>query len=372
MQLCYLSDGKLNSLTNSTHRTLTCTTLENYKQRGREIQNRKAWKSQGEGAMFTGAYSQDAGSFNLTVTGLSKFENRLVFATNFERGGGLYFKTLDESGLETPILADVSLGFFEVDVNLVGRIAVSTCDNSLERHISLLRTNEAYLQTVTEGDSCDCNPKWSLANPDVLYYDSAGIGYSVTGQFMSYGPRSVYRFNTATGELDEVLAGGAYEYYCPFEDATGNLYYIRRPYKQRSGKMSAIDYIKAPGKILRAFGGWLDFVTRRYTGETLKTSGANPAATNQKSPQQIFIDGNLLNVEKMLKKNAQAGDKNPGYVPRDWELVVRTADGEKVLHKSVMSYCVAGDGSIVYSNGKFIMMKDDVVKAHLAVGMVWG
>jgi len=162
----------------------------------------------------------------------------------------------------------------------------------------------------------------------------------------------------------------AFDYYYPFEDQDGNLYFIRRPHKQNSGGMTIVDYITAPFKILRALGGMLDLFTRRHTGESLKSSGANPAKVNQKSQEQIYIDGNLLEAEKTLKKNAAAGDKNPGYAPQDWELVMKTPDSEeKVLQKSVISYCVTPQGT-TYSNGKYIISNDHAVKVHLAAKLI--
>jgi len=204
----------------------------------------------------------------------------------------------------------------------------------------------------------------------VLYYDSAGIGYNSSGHFAGFGPRSIYRLNTTTGELDEVLEHPDFDYCYPFEDKDGSLYFIRRPHKQPYSGMTIIDLLTAPFKILRAFGGMLDMFTRRHTGESLKSSGANPAKLQQKSQEQIYIDGNLLEAEKTLKKNAAEGDKNPGYAPQNWELVVITPDGEeKVLKKSVMSYCVTPNG-IAYSNGKYIMINDQAVKTHLATKFV--
>jgi len=370
-KITFISEGKINVTTGENTRILNCQTADKYREREREIRLKNEWKSKGMGAMFTGSYSGDAPlDIRLPIAGLARgIDERLVYSINFESGGGIYFKHLDDGELETPILVSTKMSFFELDVNAAGRIAVSTGENYLERHITLLKVDDSYSQGITEGESADCNPRWSLRDENMLYYDSAGIGYDGSGHFAGFGPRGVFRLDIKTGELDEVLVGGKYDYYCPFEDEHGNLYYIRRPYKQNSGGMSAADYAAAPGKILRAFGGWLDFFTRRYSGESLKTSGTNPAKGNPKSPEQIFIDGNLIEAEKLLKQNAAAGDKNPGYAPQDWELMVNKRGVEQVLHKSVMGYCVT-NGGIVYSNGKYIISGDKAVKAHLASKIV--
>ena len=374
-QIAFLSEDRINLLEDTgAVRPLNCAVAEKYRAREKEIRLKNEWKQSGTGAMFTGAYSLDASALDikLSITGLSPgIDERFVYAINFERGGGIYFKHPNPKELETPILASTDTHFFELDVNPSGRIAVSCAENYLERHIALLKTDDSYLREITEGDSFDCNPKWSLRDEDVLYYDSAGIAYNATGHFAGFGPRSIYRLHIKTGELYEVLENPKFDYCYPFEDAAGNLYFIRRPYEQSGGgKMAAWDYLTAPFKILRAIGGWLDLFTRRHTGESLKSSGANPAKANQKSPQQLYIDGNLLEADKTLKKNAAAGDKNPGYAPRDWELIMKTPEGEeKVLQKSVMSYCVTQDG-IVYSNGKYIISGGQAIKVHLATKLV--
>ena len=373
-QIAFLSEGRINILDTTGTKSLSCAVAEKYRAREKEIHLKNEWKQSGTGAMFTGAYAPDASALDikLPITGLAPSpDGRFVYAINFEKGGGIYFKHPNPEELETPILVSIDTLFYELDANPSGRIAVSCAENYLERHIALLKTDDSYLREITEGDSFDCNPKWSLRDEDVLYYDSAGIAYNGTGHFAGFGPRSIYRLNVKMGALDEVLEDPKYDYCNPFEDADGNLYYIRRPYKQNSGsKMSAWDYITAPFKILRAIGGWLDLFTRRHTGESLKTSGTNPAKTNQKSEQEIYIEGNLIEADKALKQNAAAGDKNAGYAPQDWVLLMKTPEGEeKVIQKSVISYCVTQDG-VVHSNGKYVIAGDKATKVHLATKLI--
>ena len=374
-QIAFLSDGRINILdpcgaagSANTH-ALDCVIADNYRARGRELRLKNDWKQKGTGAMFTGAFRHDmpALDIRLPITGLSRgIDERLIYAINFETGGGIYFKNLSPDEPETPIVANATTQFFELDVNPSGAIVVSTAENTIERHISLLRTDDGDFQAITEGECFDSNPKWSLKDENILYYDSAGIGYDSAGQFAGYGPRSIYRFNIKTGELDEILSDDKFDYLCPFEDTDGNMYFIRRPYRQSKNKMTVVDFLTAPFKLLRAIGGWLDFFSRRYTGESLKTSGANPAKAVPKSPEQIFIENNLIEAEKNLKQNASAGDKNPGYAPRDWELVIKPPGAEdRVLHKSVMSYCIAPNG-IIYSNGSYVIWGATAVKVHLA------
>ncbi|MCL2577500.1 MAG: hypothetical protein FWE27_05560 [Defluviitaleaceae bacterium] len=377
-QIVFLSEGRINILQDSAVRVLECKIAEKYRERAREIRRKNEWKNSGTGAnfmgssLFTGAF-KDAPeiALKLPVTGVSRESDRLVYALNFETGGGLYYTHFTSEGQDTHIFVNTSTSFFELDVNSSGIIAVSCANSRVERHISLFNISENNFNGITDGECSDCNPKWSRKNENILYYDSAGIGYTNSGHFGGFGPRSVYRLNIKTGELDEILTGGEFEYVSPFEDEDGNLYFIRRPYKQAKVSISLFDFLTAPFKILRAIGGWFNFFSLRYTGEPLNTAGANPAKANQKSQQQIFIDGNLLEAEKNLKLNLAAGDKNPGYAPRNWELVKKSPGGEeKILQKSVISYCVTNNG-IVYSNGKYIISENKAVKAHLATKLIY-
>ena len=375
MTTFFVSDGRVNALgADSSIRTLECAVAEKYRERARELRRKKEWKQTGAGALFMyGRQEAEDADIRPMIAGCAcvPSSEKLVYSLNFEQGGGVYFA--NEGELDEHIHVNTTTRFYELDVNPAGIIAVSCAEGQTERHIMLIKPSENNLQTITDGDCTDGNPMWSRRDCHVLFYDSSGIGYDSHERFMGYGPRSIYRLNTETGELDEVLFHEKYNYTNPFEDANGNLYFIRRPYETERKGMSLTDILLAPFRVLRAIGGWLDFFSRRYTGEALNTAGANPAKANQKSEKELFIDGNLLEAAKNEKLNAAAGEKSPGYAPRSWELMVKSPDGsEKVLKKGVISYLVTQNG-VIYSNGKYIISEEKSVKAHLATRLcgVW-
>ncbi|MEG0483158.1 MAG: hypothetical protein RR569_08630, partial [Acinetobacter sp.] len=116
------------------------------------------------------------------------------------------------------------------------------------------------------------------------------------------------------------------------------------------------DIVFAPFKIIRAIVGWLDFFTQRYTGESLKTtSGHNPAKTQQKSEEELFVEGNLIKAQQNLERNKKAGEKYPGMIPNSWELIKMTPSGDMTtLKKGVMSFALKND-SIFFSNGQYLV-----------------
>ena len=163
-----------------------------------------------------------------------------------------------------------------------------------------------------------------------------------------------------TGDLDVVISDPKFDFFKPKLDSSGNLYFIKRPYThgdQRESPVTTLkDIVFAPFKIIRAIVGWLDFFTQRYTGESLKTtSGNNPAKSQQKSEEELFVEGNLIKAQQNLERNQKLGEKYPGTIPNSWELVKRSPSGNMtVLKKGVMSYAIKDD-QIFYSNGKYLV-----------------
>lgn len=142
--------------------------------------------------------------------------------------------------------------------------------------------------------------------------------------------------------------------------------------------MTGKDLALAPWRVLKAVGGWLNLFTQRYGGESLKKSsgGLNPSKYSSKSEKEIFIDGNLVNVEKALAENALQGEKYPGVAPKSWELVTLEPDGGVTSRKKgVLDYTFDPEGRLVYSNGRYILRllhsgEEEIIgKANLATNL---
>ena len=105
---------------------------------------------------------------------------------------------------------------------------------------------------------------------------------------------------------------------------------------------------------MKAVGGWLDLFTQRYAGETLRSGG--DAKAKQKSPEELLIEGNLINVQRTLEENQSRGEKFPGLIPRSWELV-RLAPGSRepeTVKKGILTYALLPGGGLVLSNGRHL------------------
>lgn len=137
------------------------------------------------------------------------------------------------------------------------------------------------------------------------------------------------------------------------------------------------DILLFPYRILKGFFGWLNFVCTIWGGESLK-SGSNglpgSAKAKQRSERDIIIDGNIIKAEKLAKE--EDGKDNAPLMPVSRVLVRREADGsETVVRKGVLDYALCGDGKIVISDGRRLILLDGdneqvIAKARLAVNLV--
>ena len=78
--------------------------------------------------------------------------------------------------------------------------------------------------------------------------------------------------------------------------------------------------------------------------------------------KKVFINNNLLNVDKELKKNKKQEDY--GFIPSSWKLVklARGGEAEKELASGVADFCLVeenGKKEFVYTNGKHIFSGEE-------------
>ncbi|ENW06426.1 hypothetical protein [Acinetobacter beijerinckii] len=361
--LLYLSNQELYLIQNQKTHTIDCQAVTQYKKNLQEIKQRKQWKTTGTGAQFMGMTNRDDPnefSYIFPVDAVLTNDQRMIYAARLQDGCAIYIKSLIEQQLpEALVLRNSEFIVHHLDYQVQKqRLILSVSKGyAYERHLCVLGLDSSRIQYITEGDCQDEHPCFDPQNPDIVYYDSCGFAYDQQGN-VSVGPKEICRLNLKTGELETIISDPRYDFYKPKIDVAGQLYFLKRPYKnhQHSGN-SLKDILYAPFKIIRAVIGWLDFFTQRYTGESLKsTSGGNPAKAKQKSEEELFVEGNLIKAQKALQQNQSAGEKFAGVIPRNWELIQSTSNGEqKVLKRGVLGYALNADGSLYYSNGKYLV-----------------
>lgn len=361
--LFYLSEQNLYLWDGNKSTTVPCQAIDQYKKNLLEIQQRKDWKTKGTGAQFMGLSAQEK-EVNLKHIFPTDMvitpEQHLIYASCLQDGVSINSKSISNLQ-ETEGLILRKNDFVVQDMAydpVKNRLALSVNSEGYERHICILPLDANRTQFLTEGDCQDSNPCFDPRDSMQLYYDSGGLGY---GEYrIGYNHKEICHLDMGTGDLQIVVSDPKFDFFKPQMDGLGNLYFIKRPYTHGDRRESPVttlkDIIFAPFKIIRAIVGWLDFFTQRYTGESLKTtSGNNPAKSQQKSEEELFVEGNLIKAQQNLERNQKLGAKYPGTIPNSWELIKRSPSGDMtVLKKGVMSYAIKDD-QIFYSNGKYLV-----------------
>lgn len=389
MKLYYIKDEKLYCFDGKRTVELKSTALEGYSQRLYQNAKSQEWKTQGNGARFTSSFdpmSAEDYLNDITVYTdcVQPTEDGVLFSQTIDGISGLYIK---KDGAEDGILfSDNNTLYSEFDLYR-GQIVIAA-DYASEKHIAVCPKDSVRVCVLTEGETLDSHPVWSRFEDGVIYYSSAGLelrsdsgadhdgndspmNRMMTAQrhiARNVGPTSLCRFDTARGEIIELLSNEKLDYVKPQTDSYGNLYFIKRPYRPiESHNVSVLgcflDLILFPFRLCRALLGFLNIFSMVYSGKTIRKSGGT--ATKNQDKKNIVLDGNIINAKKELKKNRKKGDSNPGVVPREYELCRISPNGETtVLKKGVIAYRVTDDG-VYYSNGSAILYMDHSKKETL-------
>jgi hypothetical protein len=364
-EVFYISGGDIfRAVSGGKPEAFSSEAVKKYKRNVREIEKKKEWKSKNENSPFMGGMFLLAGGEENQFAGVTSVclsGEKLIYSANLGTVGGLYTKDIaQKDDPESYIIRKEGIKIHEIGYSQTAKkIAASVSEDSIDKHIAVFSEDGSSFDILTEGDSVDAWPAFSQDNPDIIYYASAGLSFDERGNYKGAGKYEIIRLNLSTGELGEVLSDEKYDFIKPAEK-DGKLYCIRRGKTPDSSALTPGDILLMPVKLLKAVGGFLNFFTQRYSGESMtgKTAGANPTKIQKKSDKELFIEGNLINAEKTMRENASSGEKFPGVAPKSWELVSINENGAvEVIKKGVLDYCI-GDGYIIYSNGKHIVLKD--------------
>ncbi|MBL9214331.1 MAG: hypothetical protein JNG83_02525 [Opitutaceae bacterium] len=233
-----------------------------------------------------------------------------------------------------------------------GRVVLSSRDSDGLGKLELMDEASRRRHTLTSGDGHDTEPVHHPAQPDLVYFQSAGAARNENGEIVALGPAAICRLNLASGQLETVLEDERFDLLAPRVAADGTLYYIRRPFHDRHNlplgeKLKA--FVLVPWHLAGALFGFLDAFSRLFGRQPLKPAGG-PDSLPARSRFATF-QGLPVHLEKVL----HARGKNPDdvqLVPGSWELVRLRPDGdETIVARHVVAFDVGPDGAIVYSDG---------------------
>lgn len=379
----YIADKKMYRFDTETLKSteIKSPVLEDYRYRVLENAKRHEWKSNGTGARFMNEGASEVNpesavqNIRANIHALSYKNDRLIYSLSIDDVCGIYLHRND-SQTDGILLSDSNYRYTHFAEDTREDRTVVCSEFAGEKHIGIIRNGQNRCDILTEGASRECWPVWSEQTPDRIIYSGCGLAVSGDGEIEedqmksfpqmmmeqyrhnSYieGPYSVFSLDLDTMELEELVTDVFQKtsYIKPYEDRDGNLYYIKRPYALSGRKRSVGDILMAPFRFLGAIGGFMNFFTMKYSGKTL-TGGQTKA--KQKSEAQMFIDGNLFDAEKEMLANQKEGDKNPGSVPRSYELCRRRSGSnkEEVIKKGVIAYTITPNGDILCSNGLHLL-----------------
>lgn len=172
----------------------------------------------------------------------------------------------------------------------------------------------------------------------------------------------------------DIASQKGYDLLMPKSDSEDNIYFIKKPYKNKPAGKSAgqtlLDIVLFPYWLIYGIGRVLVFLANlsKKSDKTAQntTAGANPSVENIKSEREIYLQSELIDVEREEKRNKKSGDKNPGFAPKNFELWKQSTDGKQTLvRKGVLAYDITPDNKVVYSNGRYIILKDGEIEIVL-------
>ncbi|MBR6737600.1 MAG: hypothetical protein IKL82_04465 [Clostridia bacterium] len=324
-----------------------------------------AWKHSGFGAQFRGdaiealKEEQANSTIKSEITGLClTSKDNLNYSIFINDISGVYSKDLNaEKSSESHVIHDnnkIIRGAQESN----GKIAFTVSNDGVTSHLAIFNKVTDDYQTVTDGDSFDEQPYFSMSNENNVLFASKGVGRDGNGNFVEYSPSYIMSYNLHSGDIVDVYGDNNYSFIKPKDDLNGNLYAIRKPVSDKKRSNIFIDILLIPVKLIMAIYYFLESFTRAFTGKNFTEKSANPAKTNNKSAQRIFVEGNEIYADKEYKNNLKHKDDFAGIIPRSYELVKISGENVEVIKKGVIAYDVLSDGTLVVSNGKHILHID--------------
>jgi hypothetical protein len=300
---------------------------------------------------------RDPSEFRIAITCVSRGLNpgEVMYSLETDEISGLF--VVDATGLEQRLFHTADFRVRSVAVHPDGSvIAVSVVHSNFTANLALLNAEGSDFHEISEGDSIDLAPHWVAGPGRRLVFQSAGLGRDAAGRYSGLGPFAVQQLDLDSGHIQCLAEDPDGDLLGPQMDAAGALYYIRRPYAGKPKAVNPLTIVKDtlffPFRMAYAIFQYFNFFSMRYTGRPLSTSRG--AAQRMPDMKRMMIWGNLVDVESAAKENRLGDSDAPSLVPSSWQLVRQTAGGKTVLAKGVLSFDLARDGSVLYSNGSAV------------------
>jgi hypothetical protein len=242
-----------------------------------------------------------------------------------------------------------------------GTVATALEQADGSAHLAFSDDEGRHWNQLAGGDSVDEAPTWIPGEGRRVVFQSAAIGRNKQGQRLGLAPYAIETLDLdGKGESEPLHRQKDFDLLQPRLTADNTLYFIRRPYK-RPGSVApgffefALDVLLLPFRFLRAVYMFFNFLSVMFSGQPLATTFGQ----RQFKPQQaqfLTLWGQAIDTKRAMQKNR--GDQAGALVPKEWELVRRSADGaEQVLACNVLAYDLTVDGSVLFTNGSAVFFQ---------------
>jgi hypothetical protein len=271
---------------------------------------------------------RDPGEFPISITSATRGANRgeLLYTLETDEISGVFAR--DAAGIEKRLFHTADFRLRHLDAHPEGsEVAVSIYHRDGTANLALLKMDGSDLTEVTDGESMDLAPRWIPGPGRRLVFQSAGLARDARARYSGYGPSAVQQVDLDTGEIRCLAQAPNFDFLWPFVGTDGALYYIRRPFNnvpQAANPWTALHMtVLMPVRILWAFGKIVELFVQQLTGQP------------------------LFPVKDVADRAVNA--------PSSWLLMRQppeTAQEVETIADGVLSFDLAGDGAIIYSNGR--------------------
>lgn len=363
--IAYLSQGKLHlKIGEEPPRVVESQYGQTIRDRAVKAQQRHAWKSGGEGDKFLssemlwGKAARDGAAIRIAITSICRGPGAGQVYYSLETDAMCGLLAVDNLGAEERrVWSNNTQRLRHLNVNRDrGDLACSVEHKFGTANIGVMLADGTGLMEATEGDSYDTAPRWVPGERRRIVYQSAGVGRNRDGHYAGLSPYSVQVLDLDSGEVECLVEEPRHDLLTPQMTKDGTLYYIRRPYvtgREVRPLTMVKDVLLFPFRMVNAIFHYLDFFSMTYSGKKLTTSGG--ARGREMDMKQMMIWGNLVQAQNA----APAGEEPVDLVPKSWELMrKRSGTPAQVVAKGVLSFDIAEDESVIYSNGNAIFRVD--------------
>ncbi|MCL1975172.1 MAG: hypothetical protein FWG61_03300, partial [Firmicutes bacterium] len=208
--MVYLSQGKMYAYHDGQVVYHPSEAVDKYRRNIMDIYKRKEWKTSGQGARFTGAYTNtmEESSVYAQVEALCLIdEENLIYGANMDNSCGIYLKDAHEPQAPDRFIVrctDTKLFYLDYEP-LEKLLVVCVSDGTLERHLVLCHRDKGDFEQITEGESIDITPTFSRLDPKHIFFSSAGIYFDSYRQTAHISAYALNRLDLRSGDICEML-----------------------------------------------------------------------------------------------------------------------------------------------------------------------